>query len=236
MTINYALRKNYLSATPADSYQAAVQAKGSAGLEEIIERIIDRGSTVTRADIVSVLADYHAAIENFLVEGLTVTTPMANFRAAIGGVFEDESDSFDPTRHELRATASSNKRLRVALANRGRVIKKDAVLPSPRPLSFFDYKSGQKDGSVTPGGAARLTGSKLGFDPADPVEGVFFVAADETETRVGELLSHSARLIMCMLPEDLAPGEYRLQVRAGYAKDEGKVRRGELPVRLTVVP
>ncbi len=39
-------------------------------LDEVIERMIDRGSTVTKADILSVMEDFQSTVENLLSEGL----------------------------------------------------------------------------------------------------------------------------------------------------------------------
>src|SRR5690606_36315602 len=54
MPIQYALFENKVSPRPGE-YAAAIQATGSAGLETIVARMLDRGSTVGRADIAAVL-------------------------------------------------------------------------------------------------------------------------------------------------------------------------------------
>ncbi|MEZ4641168.1 MAG: DNA-binding domain-containing protein [Chloroflexota bacterium] len=65
---------------------AMVQPIGAADLDAIIERMIQQGSTVTKADTVSVLEDYFTTIENMLLEGMNVNTPMANLEPALRGV------------------------------------------------------------------------------------------------------------------------------------------------------
>jgi len=57
MPINYVLFENNLTSDPTD-YMAMVQPTGTAELEDVIERIIQQGSTVTRPDIVSVMEDF----------------------------------------------------------------------------------------------------------------------------------------------------------------------------------
>ena len=68
MPIYYALFENNLTSDP-DDYMAMVQPIGAADLDAIIERMIQQGSTVTKADTVSVLEDYFTTIENMLLEG-----------------------------------------------------------------------------------------------------------------------------------------------------------------------
>ena len=104
MSINYALFENSLTSDPGD-YMALVQSTGTAELEDVIARMIQQGSTVTRPDIVSVLADYHTAIENLVLEGLNVNTPLANYGASIKGIFDGPADSYDPSRHQVAGTA-----------------------------------------------------------------------------------------------------------------------------------
>ena len=62
---------------------------------------------------------------------------------------------------------------------------------------------------MTPGGLAQLDGHRLKFDPADPAQGIFFVAADRRETRVEEIArNRPAELILRVPP--LAAGTYPL--------------------------
>jgi hypothetical protein len=51
MAISYALFENHLTSDP-DDYAAQVKIAGSAGLEVIAQRMIDQGSTVTKAETV----------------------------------------------------------------------------------------------------------------------------------------------------------------------------------------
>ena len=61
------------------------------------------------------LEDYHSAIENLVLEGMNVNTPLANLGASIKGVFDGQADSYDPARHQLTATVSPGKRFRAAI-------------------------------------------------------------------------------------------------------------------------
>ena len=85
MPINYVLFENNLTSDPND-YVAMVQPTATATLDDAIERIVQSGSTVTRADILSVLEDFVQTVESMMLEGVNVNTPSANYGASIKGL------------------------------------------------------------------------------------------------------------------------------------------------------
>ena len=212
MPIKYVLRENNLSDDP-DDYMARVRHVGIARMETIIERMIQRGSTITRPDIVSVLEDYYAVIESLLLEGMSVTTPLDHFSLSVKGIFRGADDTFDPARHRLHATIVAGPRLRKALQEGGEMVKEEMVKPYPNLVDYLDLNSGERNGILTPGGMGRIIGHRLKFDPADPQQGIFFIAADGTETRVSVVGKNKPRELIFLVPEGLTAGEYRLEVR-----------------------
>jgi len=116
MPIHYTLHENNLLADQGQRV-ARVRRLDAIEMEALVEQIILRGSTVSRADILSVLDDYHATIENLLLLGMSINTPTANFRVTIQGVFEGEGDGFDPSRHRVTPRISAGRRLRKTIRN-----------------------------------------------------------------------------------------------------------------------
>ena len=231
MTINYALYKNSLMDDPG-AYWATIRSRGTCDMEQVVDRIIQQGSTVTRADIASVLEDYQIAIENLLLEGNRVNTPLANFKASMRGTFAGKLDTFDANRHELRAAISPGRRLRNAILKRAKVAKQEATTPSPNPEQYVDLDSDEIDGLITPGGMGQLIGHRLKFDGSDPGQGIFFVDAYGDEARVQVVGRNMPGDLMFKVPPDLAPGSYRLEVRASFGDET--VRSGSLEAQLTV--
>jgi len=232
MSINYVLLENRLTTDP-DDYMARVQPVGTADMETIIERMIQQGSTVTRADIVSVLEDYHTAIENLVLEGMNVNTPLANFGVSIKGIFQGVTDTFDPARHQLSAAVTAGARLRKTLRERGQVAKQETAKATPNLLEYVDLNTGERNGPLTPGGMGEIIGHRLKFDPTDLQQGIFFIAEDGTETRVAIVGQNKPGDLMFLVPDSLTSGEYRLEVRTVF-KGGSEIRSGALDVTLTV--
>ena len=60
MPIHYYLRKNKLTENE-DDYMASVSSSNKNTLDDVVKMMIQQGSTVTEADILSVLSDFQKA-------------------------------------------------------------------------------------------------------------------------------------------------------------------------------
>lgn len=230
MPISYALHRNNLTNNPTD-YTAIVQFAGSVDLDGVIERMVAGGSTVTRADILAVLQDYHSTITNLVLAGYKITTPTANYGASIKGIFAGQTDSYTPSRHRLEATVSPGAALRRVMRQKGQTRKLESVKPEPNLREYYDLNSASYNHWIIPGGLARLAGYRLKFDPADPEQGIFFLAASGQASRVEVIGKNSPRQLLFQTPADLVPGHYRLEVRAAFGLE---LRNGQLAALLTV--
>lgn len=111
MSIRYYLRENKLTQEDND-YMAYVLSSRQADLDDVIGKMIERGSTVTKADILSVMSDFQGTLQGLLQDGANVITPFANFSASIRGVFNGAADSFDPSRHQISVNINAGVELR----------------------------------------------------------------------------------------------------------------------------
>ena len=111
MPLKYALLENRLTEDPND-YLAKVQDLQSKSIDDIIDVMIGRGSTVTRAEALSVLEEYSAALEQLLRDGHSIHTPLFNLVPSIKGVFDDKNESFNSERHQVRVNVNPGTRLR----------------------------------------------------------------------------------------------------------------------------
>ena len=231
MTIHFAIQQ-LQTPTGADLYVARVQILDAVQMRDLVDRIVANGSTVGRADILAVLDDYHTTIADLLLLGMSVVTTTACYRPSIGGIFTGRGDSFDPTRHEIVARIRPGALLKRKIAQAGRVAKEIVEKPRPLLVECQDLASGTANQSLTPGEGVHLTGRLLRFDPADPAQGVFFVAAGGARTRVERYLEVRPGKVILLVP-NLPAGDYEVEVKAAF-NDNGDLRSGKLEALLTV--
>jgi hypothetical protein len=228
--ITYTLSKGNTYIAPG-KYVARVVPIATMDLEGLIERMMQT-STVAKPDVVGVLEGFFSAIQEVLLLGMNVDTPLANFRTSVRGTFDSDADGYDPERHEITAQVSAGARLRRAIREHARV--EQDVLPRPIPIvtGYYDVASDTTSQVLTPGNMGRVRGKLLTFDPTDAAQGVFFRAADGTETRTDAYAWVGIRKVILLVPT-LAAGAYTLVLRASF-NDSGDVREGVLLEQLTV--
>jgi len=231
MSISYSIHKNHLT-NGADNYRGVVHFAGTVDLEGVIERMIARGSTTTKADALAVLQDYHATIADLVLEGFKVLTPGANYGISLRGNFTGQTDGFDPSRHQTAARVNPGVQFKRTIRDRVQLQKQEATLPVPKLLAYTNLNNGDSSERLTPGGPAQLNGHRLKFDPNDPKQGIVLLTADNTVTRIETIIRHTPNELIFMVPADLAPGQYTLAVRARFGQHS--LRTGLLESNLTV--
>lgn len=231
LKIIFALVLNYFK-NGEEVYRAAVQSRGTVTQADLINLMVYRGSTINPADILAVLRDYYDAIYESLLNGHTVITPLVNMRISIRGNFADANDTFDPERHEVVIKANPGLELKEQVAARKVVVEKvESKRPQPNPVQCKSLTNGHEPNELVPGKLAQVTGRRLKFDPADLAQGIFLLN-DSAAIRVEPDGKIANKELVFQVPATLAPGEYRLEVRAVFGKAD--LRSGRLPAVVTV--
>jgi len=233
MSINYALYENHLTTDPAD-FAAQVEITASADAETIATRMIEQGSTVTKADILAVIEDLVQATESFLLEGYRINMAgLFELFPRIKGIFNGASDNFDPARHQLDVAANPGIRVRDDIRANGSVVKQETILPAPAPIEYVDTGWGETNGRVTPGNIGTVNGHRLKFDDTQADEGIYFInESTSAETKVTDVQKNKPGQLVFLVPA-LPVAGYYLEVRAQFSKD-GPVRAGRLDSLLIV--
>lgn len=224
MSIKFFLTNNPLTPDPKDC-RAMVVSNGTKTLNDAIEEALQRGTLVTRTDLKAVTEIMFDVLTRFVSEGYTVITPLCRIRPSIKGAFVDDQAIFDPQSHVLKATLRAGDLLRDKLV-KAKIEKVKASKNNPEFTRLTDQKSDTIDSEITPGGMARVTGDNLQFDFGDPDQGFFFIAADNTETKVTDFMEYSARKVIFSIPATLTQGHYSLAVRTRFYSQE--MRKGSL--------
>lgn len=231
MPIKYALFPNNLTSDP-DDYMAVVQDQRTITIEDLIDEMIGRGSTVTKAEALSVLEEFEAAVERALKSGDSIITPLFRISASIKGVFLSETESFDRNKHYIRLNVLPGNRIN-EIAIGIEVEKIPATSPMPVLQNFKDIASDHFNETLTPGGVGEITGSLLKIDPEDEDQGIYFIASDGTESKVTTIIRNKPGNQIFMIPNGLVSGEYELEVRT-ILHHTKQVRKGRLNHTLIV--
>ena len=210
--LKYSLRENLLTPEP-DDCMAQVQDVRSYSQDEVIDLMMRRGTTLTRADVAAVLQVYTEVVGELTADGSAVNTPLFNTSFSVAGVFTSMSDSFDKARHTVSVNINAGTALRDA-AKSVRTEKTEGASTDPYITEAADVVSGAVNSTLTAGGILRLTGSRLKFDASDAAQGVFLVPeVGGDAVRCGVVAENKPARVMVMIPADIAPGAYYAEVR-----------------------
>ncbi len=239
MPIPYALFENHVTSDP-DDYAGIVQITGSADGDDLVQDMVDQGSTVNKPDILAVTADLLLAVQRRLEMGQRVNYfGMTEFFPRVKGVFNGPTDPWDNSRHHVDVGANPGIELREAVRTAATVQRVDAVKPAPNLIQYLDFGSDTTNDEVTVGGPGSIAGSRLKFDASAADEGIYFVATAGGETKVSMVTYNKPGRLDFVVPATLIPGTYNLEVRARMGRppagpDTRELRTGRLDTTLTV--
>lgn len=233
MTIKYHLHKNHLP-NGADTYRARVEYVRAVNMEGVLDRMVMQHSTITRADMLAVLEEFLGAVLQLLLDGMRVVTPFGEFGLTIKGSFESMEDKFHAGRHRIELVLKPGQRLEREFKRQARARKVEGKVPYPNPRRYINLADPAAADRLIPGQMARLTGAHLKFDPADERQGLFLVPLTAgldsrpagPAIRVSQVGHNTSRHLIFLLPPDISPGSYRLEVRAVFGV--GSLRTGRL--------
>jgi hypothetical protein len=172
--------------------------------------MLQRGTTVTRTDIVAV---FNAMEETgvFIIEnGGTFNLPLMITGFRMPGIYEGALDTFDPTRHSLHATVNRGVLVR-DIENRIRLEKVNTPTPQPQILEVKDSVTGAVDTRLTAGGAVEIAGIHIKIAGIKPENGIYFVSSGGTETKAETVVTNLPSQLIALIPA-LPADTYRIKV------------------------
>jgi hypothetical protein len=213
--MDYFLTDNHLTPDPDD--QVAIPANiHSYTDEEIIDRILQRGTTLTRADLLAAIQVYHAEHGYIVDEGNGFNTGLINAGPGITGKFNNATDSYDHLRHSLHYNVNFSKSIQERIG-KVKMTKVQAPVTGPIIVAIKDSLSGLTDGTLSAGGVLDIAGNRLKVFADIPEDGVYFIASDGTEYKASTLVENKPSRLIAMIPA-LPAGSYILEVRTHYIK------------------
>ena len=209
--LKYALRENLLTAAP-DDFMAQVQDVRSYTLDEIIDLMMQKGSTLTRAGVSAVLQIYGEVCASIIADGSALNTPLMNTSLSISGVFNGANDAFDKKRHTVNLNITAGTALKAALG-KIKCEKTGTASTDPYISEVKDVVSDTVNTLLTKGAVVQITGSRLKFDQKDSSQGIFFVPETGAPVRAAVIAENKPARLMAIIPADLAAGTYYIEVR-----------------------
>lgn len=233
--LKYSLRKNLLTGK-ANEYTACVIGTRAYSLDEIVERIVRRGSAMTSTDIQAVLRLFGEEMSAIIADGGSVNTPFVNSSFSICGVFAHADDTFDRSCHTLQVHLTPGTLLKEAL-RRVKAEKAEAPRVEPVITEAGDVASGTVNSVLSAGGVLRLAGRRLKFEAGDERQGVFLVGEDAAVQRCAVVVEVLPSRVTVVIPPQLAAGIYSLELRTMLdvnGRPSKRLRTGRLANPLVV--
>ena len=209
--LKYALRENLLTPDEND-YMAQAADVRSFSLDEIIDLMMEKGSTLTKADTKAALQVYGEVVSALIKDGAAVNTPLMNTSLSISGVFIGATDTFDKKRHSVNLNLTAGPLLKDAAA-KIKCEKTEAADTNPYITEVSDIVTGKVNEVLTAGGIVQLVGSRLKFDPKDAAQGLFFVPETGAEVKAAVIAENKPARLMAIIPADLPAGNWYVEVR-----------------------
>ena len=208
--LKYSLRENLLTPAP-DDYMAQAADVRSYTLDEIIDLMMEKGTTLTRADVAATLQVYGEVVSAIIKDGSAVNTPLMNTSMSISGVFDGANDSFDKKRHTVNLNITAGTLLRDAVT-KVKCEKTEGVSTDPYITEVTDIVTGTVNTTLTKGGVVQLVGSRLKFDAKDAVQGIFFVPETGEAVRATVIAENKPARLVAIIPADLPADTYYIEV------------------------
>lgn len=224
-----------------DKYRAIVKHTETLTQEDLLDDMEWHSSTLTKADMLAFLEDHERTIIRALCKGKCVVTNLVHYKLTIKGDFDSEEDRLDFSRNKITATVSVGPVLRREITNDIPMEKQHSIKPKPRLDIYINTHTNDPNTVLTPTYMGRILGDQLRFEIDDPEEGLFLIRQTDENglitnpeaIRVDDISHMTTGEIIFRVPDDLLPGEYRVEVRARYGQND--IRAGELDQLLTVL-
>lgn len=232
MALRFGLIENLLTADPSD-YMAVTLDNKTMGIDDIINRMISRGSTITKAGALATIEEFNLAVCDIVREGNYVNTELFSVYPSVAGVFNSSNEGFNRNKHAINLNLRAGRRLSEATRNLS-VEKVEVVQARPTLQTLTDLKSGSVNESISIGQIASIKGSLLKINgDEDSDAGIFLIADDGKTTKVTRMVKNKPSELLFFVPDELIPGSYLLEVRTVLYKRKA-ISVGRLNHTLTV--
>ena len=213
--MKYCLHANPL--TKNGDFMAVPQDIENYGIEEVITQITGPGSILKKTECRAVIYAFLDKVAENAEKGIGLLSPYLVLTPGLSGVFEDEQDKFDESRHSREVHINPGSILRKSI-EKMEVEKVPVQKRRPVITQVFDIKSGEENHVITPGHMIEIMGSNLKVgNNEDKNQGIFLVdTANGKAIKAIHIHYNVPGKLSVVLPETLAKGTYQLIVKTIY--------------------
>lgn len=215
MKLSYFLSKLFLTGLE-DKYRALIQKQEVLTRTALATRMANKNTAFSAADITGIFELMQTCIIEAIEEGYAVDGVMGMLKYSIQGSFNSIEDSFDSSRHNVKAHITLNKEY-LAAVDKIHVEKVTASFKGPHITIVKDGTDGDaENNTLKVGGVAKIIGENLKVveSPEGSVDhGVYFIASDATQIKVELMVENNPSKLIVVIPSDLSVGNYSIEVR-----------------------
>lgn len=228
------LYDNVLTEKPGD-YAGKVRITGTVYNKDIATRIVTKRTEYRPETIQNILTLADEEKRNAIAEGKSVVDGVGQYLLNIGGPFDGKKSDYKSPDNKLGVTYTPGAELWKLLDNI--YVNADIATVGPMIESITDSTTGKKNGQLTPGAPAIITGSNVLLKGDNPAVGVYFtpeVGGDPV--KVPLIVTNTKSQIIISLPQ-LTNGQYYLSMTTQVGSNYQLVkepRTYKFPILLTV--
>lgn len=226
MPLKYKLVKSNLK-SKEDIYVAKPVSRDKVTQDDLIERMIGRGSGITKAEALANLEAYHQVLCEAVQNGEMVVTEMFSIQSSITGRFNNFNSSFTPELNEVKIRLQPGRRLQ-NVALKIDLQKKNNHPINPVIHSIRDRYNKHHAMKDKAGGFIIIKGERLKINVEDEQQGLFFISNEtQQEYKVTNLINNKPSELMLLIPE-IPEGEYMIELRVVFRNSKmlRKVQHG----------
>lgn len=191
-------------------------ADSEAGVDEIVNEMVDYNSTLTEADTKAALSVLDAVVKKLLQDGYKVRLPWVDLQLSARGTAEFCTSKFQDKKDDncfVLKAAVNRKFEKSVVSNVSYRAEASGPVLSPVIFHVFPITEEAKPSSgceARRGRCFRILGRNLAFDFADEKQGVFLVLKNDRKKsfRVGNFIRRTDRTIDGIIPSEAENGEY----------------------------
>jgi len=215
MPIEYEVVENKLQ---PGTYYPRVVAGDAVGLDHMLPNIVTK-TALSATDVRGAISALIEEVTTVLADGRPVRLDgLCRFSMSLSETLTEPDAVVSPA-VAVRVNARTDSALQGAVSAAARVSKTVRGLKKPVIVSYVDVASGARD-RYAPASIGRISGDNLKLDASDAAQGVFFVAANGSETRA-QVYSHIGSTRIDLLTPAGLSGTQGLVIRTRYSAAGG---------------